>query len=136
MALSTNYLQFVTMRIIYVDFDGTIQENSYPEIGFLNTGVDDFLWNLHARGFTLVLNTYRIQIKDDSFELALQFIKEHNLPIYEHSKRKIHPEKWSADNQNQFIDDESENIPLRLSERFLGRKVVDFKNLIEYFNEK
>lgn len=43
------------MKIIYIDFDGTIQENSYPEIGFLNKGVHDFLWNLHAKGFKLVL---------------------------------------------------------------------------------
>ena len=79
------------MRIIYVDFDGTIQENSYPEIGFLNTGVYVFLWKLYDKGFKLVLNTYRIEINDDSFEFALQHIKEHNLPIFEYTERKIIP---------------------------------------------
>lgn len=123
------------MRIIYVDFDGTIQENSYPEIGFLNTGVYDFLWKLYDKGFKLVLNTYRIEINDDSFELALQYIKEHNLPIFEYSERKITPEKWFENYANQFIDDESEGIPLRLSERILNRKVVDFSNLIDHFDE-
>lgn len=121
------------MKIVYIDFDGTIQENSYPEIGVLNSGVHDFLWSLYAKGFRLVLNTYRIEINDDSFEIALQFIKEYNLPIFEHTERKIFPKKWSNTYENQFIDDESEGIPLRLSNRILGKKIVDFQMLIEYY---
>ncbi len=121
-------------KIIYVDFDGTIQENSYPEIGFLNLGVYEFLWELHLRGYKLVLNTYRIEIDNMSFESALKYIEKHKLPIFEYSNYKIVPHKWNNTSFNQFVDDESEGIPLRLSGRILNRKIVDFRSLIDYYD--
>ena len=56
----------MTDKIFYVDFDGTIQENGYPEIGLLNEFCFDVLWQLQNLGFKLILNTYRADLKNGS----------------------------------------------------------------------
>jgi len=124
-------------KIIYIDFDGTIQESYYPEIGFLNEGAYEFLWSLKGKGYQLILNSYRANINDESLHEALVFIKKYNLPIYDYNSEKIYPNEWNDYIlENKFIDDECKGIPLRKSKRILNREVVDFKKLNLMLQEK
>lgn len=126
----TNKFQKKESKIIYIDFDGTIQENNYPEIGFLNEGVSEFLSTLKNLGYELILNSYRANMNDNSLDDALNFIKKHNLPIYKYNDEKIHPTDWSQlFMENKFIDDECEGIPLKTSNRILNKVIVDFEKL-------
>jgi len=117
-------------EIFHIDFDGTIQENNYPEIGFLNEGVSEFLWTLKNLGYELILNSYRANMNDNSLNDALNFIKVHNLPIYKYNLEKISPTDWKQlFFENIFIDDECKGIPLKKSNRIFNKLIVDFETL-------
>ncbi len=47
------------MIIIVIDFDGTIVENAYPEIGELREGAVEYINKLYGEGFGIVINTCR-----------------------------------------------------------------------------
>jgi hydroxymethylpyrimidine pyrophosphatase-like HAD family hydrolase len=47
------------MIIIAVDFDGTLVENAYPEIGELLPGAKEYVNKLYDEGFGIVINTCR-----------------------------------------------------------------------------
>ena len=111
-------------KTCYIDFDGTIQENGYPEIGFLNEFCFEVLWQLHDLGFKLILNTYRADLKNGSLEAAKDFIKINNLPITTCNTIKINPKIFNPIDKEIFIDDESDGCPLKLSDRIYNKKVV------------
>lgn len=48
-----------TMKVIAVDFDGTIVENAYPEIGKPNYQLVNILIHLQKLGHTIILYTCR-----------------------------------------------------------------------------
>ena len=91
---------------IAVDFDGTIVEHKYPEIGAELPGAFDTLKALAEKGHKLILWTFR---DGDELQAALDFCLDHGIifwavnnsyPEEQHSKyisRKIHADF--------FIDD-------------------------------
>ena len=60
--------------IIYLDFDGTVVEHQYPIIGKHNPGSFEVIKKLQTAGHEIVLNTYRIEIDQDSFEEAMNYL--------------------------------------------------------------
>ncbi len=110
--------------ICFIDFDGTIQDNGYPEVGSLNENCSEILWKLHDLGFTLILNTYRANLENGSMENAIEFINQHNLPIIEYNKTKIKPKRFNPNEKEIFIDDESLDIPLMKSNKIYNKNVV------------
>ncbi len=93
---------------IAVDFDGTIVEHKYPEIGPEMLFAFETLKQLQKKGHTLILWTYRTG-KD--LEDAVAYCKENGLEFY--AVNKNHPEEteqWSDDiprklDVDLFIDD-------------------------------
>ena len=101
--------------IIAVDFDGTLCENAWPEIGKPNERLIDFLKERKRRGDHLILWTMR-----EGWELiqALNWCKDHairfdavndNLPSqkeqYGNNPRKVYAD-WYIDDHNadRFAD--------------------------------
>lgn len=93
--------------IYAIDFDGTIVENKFPEIGLLKEEAKLFIDKLVARGDKWILYTMR---EDKYLEEALIFLKQHNLvphavndnlpelkEIYQNNPRKVFA--------NVYIDD-------------------------------
>jgi len=64
---------------IAVDFDGTIVEHKYPEIGKELPFATDTLKTLKKKGHRLILWTYRT---GDELNEALEFCKERGLEFY------------------------------------------------------
>lgn len=65
--------------IIYaVDFDGTIVENDFPNIGKLHEGVRDYILEKHDEGHTIILWTTR---QNEKLDEALKFCIENGIPI-------------------------------------------------------
>lgn len=93
--------------ILAIDFDGTIAELTYPEIGELRKGADVVIRQLWEDGHKIVINTCRSGIHVAWVEMFLQKHKipyhaiNQNLPeiieMYECDSRKV-----SAD---YYIDD-------------------------------
>ena len=125
------------MKTCYLDFDRTIQELPYPEtdINFLNENCIEFVERIKELGYKLVLNTYRADLKNGSLEQALQSIAS-VVEFDEIAANKITPQPFDLNIDSLFIDDESEGIPLKLSNKILGAKVVDFAKIIALLNLK
>ncbi|MFN5444388.1 MAG: hypothetical protein ACK48V_09190 [Crocinitomicaceae bacterium] len=117
---------------IYLDFDGTVVEHFYPLIGAYNPGAIEVLYLLQAKGYELILNTYRSEIKDNSLDEALHYINQ--LPLFKKithtTTYKINPMQWDirqAIESNQlFIDDIAPDMPL-INAPKSGGKMVDWK---------
>ena len=62
--------------IYAIDFDGTIVENAFPEIGKLNPVADYFIRALKERGDKWILYTMR---EGEHLERALEYLREINL---------------------------------------------------------
>jgi len=106
------------MRTIFIDFDGTIVEHKFPDIGKPNPHAIDVIKKLHAKGHELVLNTTRADIGGKVLEDALQYTKSqgYNFDTYwsTNKRRPIIPWSMSMRSKNGsiFIDDETKGIPL------------------------
>lgn len=93
--------------IFAIDFDGTIVENKFPEIGKLKPEAEKFIRDLHARGDLWILYTMR---EGEHLRRAVRFLYDHglrpdavndNLPVmcefYGNNPRKVFA--------NVYIDD-------------------------------
>jgi len=65
-------------KIIAVDFDGTIVENAFPEIGKLKEAVAEKIRKEKEKGATIILYTCR---RGKDLEEAVEFCKANNIPI-------------------------------------------------------
>lgn len=92
------------------------------------------LYLLQAKGYELILNTYRSEIKDSSLNEALHYINQ--LPLFKKITQtttyKITPIQWNvrqAIESNQlFIDDIAPDMPL-INAPKSGGKMVDWKTV-------
>lgn len=96
--------------VIAVDFDGTIVEEKYPEIGKPKEDVFNVLVRLHNEGHRLLLWTYR---HGERLEQAVDFCKKNGVEFYAINKNfpdEIYdervPRKLLAD---IYIDDRDVN---------------------------
>lgn len=91
---------------IAVDFDGTIVENKFPEIGKPKLFAFETLKKLQQDGHRLILWTYRAE---DKLEEAVEFCRKRGVEFY--AVNKSYPEEVFEDNISRkiladiFIDD-------------------------------
>jgi len=113
---------------IYLDFVGTIVEQSDEKIGRVNFGCFEIIKKLQDAGHSFILNT---SYTGKDLENALRLINEESWmffknrhtedleikPILDVVKLKIQPDSWDWDemikNKTIFIDDYSNDIPLK-----------------------
>lgn len=105
---------------IYLDFDGTVVEHYFPEIGAENPNALNVISRLQRAGHDIILNTYRADIDQKHVQKALDFI--HSFEVLAHPIEKFLPQKLDprsfdlsqAKESNQlYIDDIAEGIPMR-----------------------
>ena len=93
-------------KTIAVDFDGTIVENKYPDIGKPMIFAFETLKKLEDEGFMLILWTYRSGKK---LQEAIDFCKDNGIEFY--AVNKSYPEEEYTDDISRkiqadiFIDD-------------------------------
>ena len=105
---------------IYLDFDGTVVEHYFPEIGAENPHAIKVIARLQAAGHEIVLNTYRADIDVQHVHEALEFIhsfEEIQQPIEKFLPEKLEPRSFDLDiakESNQlYLDDIATGIPMR-----------------------
>ncbi|CAH8283842.1 hypothetical protein EV196_103489 [Mariniflexile fucanivorans] len=99
-------MKFTENLIIAVDFDGTIVEDAYPQIGKPMIFAFETLKKLQERGHRLILWTYRHGSKLDD---AVRFCEENGVHFYAVNK-SFAEEKFNNDMSRKihadlFIDD-------------------------------
>lgn len=128
--------------IIFLDFDGTVVEHDYPRIGRENPGAFQVIEKLQNAGHDIILNTYRKDAQDNTFEEAVEYLNFH--PYYDRihidrSCNKLLPKRWNWDEMKKenviFIDDLTPDIPLKQGVQ-KNRDMVDWRELDKEFIEQ
>lgn len=126
---------------IYLDFDGTIVEHNYPEIGEYNEGCFKVIKKLQTAGHEIILNTIRSGMRNGTLEEALYYLKKnrHHLlnPLTECTIFKMPPEEWNWSSMKEsgdiYIDDIAPGIHLKKAHKVADSKMVDWKKVDEDF---
>ena len=113
--------------IIAVDFDGTLVEHAYPEIGAELDGAFQCLMQLQAAGAQLILWTMRSGLE---LEEAVAFCRERGVNFWGVNKN---PTQSSWTNSPKayaqlYIDDAAAGTPVQWTER-VNRYSVDWETL-------
>ena len=128
---------------IYLDFDGTVVEHAYPEIGALNPRSFALIRKLQNAGHRIILNTYRADLADGSLQAAQDFLNDINnelLPITECTELKIQPPVWNWEKTIEegilYIDDVCDGTPMIPNIALPYGLMVDWKTLDEWFTDQ
>ena len=112
--------------IIAVDFDGTLCQEAYPEIGEPIQETIDLVRHLHSLGDTIILYTCRT---DKYLTEAVEWCKQHKIPIdYVNENVPEKAKRYGADcrkiSADIYIEDRSINFSTKLShiEEYLTHK--------------
>ena len=112
--------------IIGVDFDGTIVENAYPEIGEPVRGALPFLRDRIRHGDKIILWTVRSGAELDE---AVEFLNDNDIILFGINNNPTQ-KKWSHSPKahcDVYIDDRALGVPLYMSGK--RRWVVDWEKL-------
>lgn len=141
-----------TMKI-YLDFDGTVVEHTYPQIGRYNAGCLEVLKKLQEAGHEIILNTMRVEFNNGTLEKAIDwFSTAHtflldksetpkatfDVKLEGHTQTKLSPSNWDWQLHNEtsciYIDDICQGIPLKRAIESNGL-MVDWVRLDIEFQE-
>ena len=120
---------------IYLDFDGTVVEHEYPDIGAYNNGSFDVIRKLQNAGHEIILNTYRADCNNGTLEEAVKYLnasgKIEAIEYFEDVKISPEPWVWELHKQTNiiFIDDITPEIPM--IENPTGYSRVDWQKVDE-----
>ena len=133
----------MNLLTIYLDFDGTVVEHAYPEIGALNPRSFALIRKLQNAGHRIILNTYRADLADGSLQAAQDFLNDINnelLPITECTELKIQPPAWNWEKTLEegilYIDDVCDGTPMIPNIALPFGLMVDWKTLEEWFTDQ
>ena len=99
--------------IVAVDFDGTLCENAYPEIGWPIWKVINYVKRLKRQGAVIILWTCRV---GEDLDKAIAWCKEHNLTFdYINEQDKEHLESFGNTYTRKiyadlYIDDKAKSV--------------------------
>lgn len=117
--------------ILAIDFDGTIVDHRFPEIGDAVPGAFDWLKAFQEAGAKLILWTMRSDDREDGGNYltdAIQFCRKNGVEFWAHN---TNPEQnsWTESPKayaHVYIDDAAFGCPLRNNPRLGGRPFVDW----------
>lgn len=118
-------------RTICVDFDGTIVDHQYPDIGQPVPGAFFYLKKYQQIGAKLILLTMRSDERQQAgnvLQQAVQFCRQNGLEFYAVNNNPDQ-DSWTTSRKvygHIYIDDAAACCPLRQNPRSGGRPYVDW----------
>lgn len=118
-----------------VDFDGTIVDHVYPEIGKPVPNAIKWLKRFNSQGANIILFTMRSDGKRDGKVLteAVNYLKQNNIGLYGINENKSQ-KSWTKSPKafgDFYIDDSAVGCPLIHPEGF-ARPCVDWEKVAEF----
>jgi putative hemolysin len=115
--------------IVGVDFDGTIVDHRYPDVGQPVPGATYWLRKFAAAGAKILLCTMRGQKTNDGDMLtpAVQYCQQQGIPLY--GVNRSPNQGWTDSPKpyaHVYIDDSAACCPLKENPRMHGRPFVDW----------
>lgn len=120
--------------IIAVDFDGTVVDHRYPEIGEEAPFAVETLRKLTGSGHKLILYTMR---SDEYLDDAIRWFNDRGIPLYG-IQYEPHQREWSKSNKcyaELYIDDAAFGCWL-VHPRGFNRPCIDWNAVQYYFDTK
>lgn len=125
----------MSMKSLYigVDFDGTVVQHKYPEIGEPLEGAIECLEKLQKAGHRLILYTMR---SGERLCQAVEYLEENGIELYavnENPSQKY----WTESPKifcNLYIDDAAAGAPLVIPER--GRPYICWTEMENFLLER
>lgn len=131
------------MSIIAIDFDGTLCEHRFPEIGMENPGAFRWLKEFQAAGARLILYTMRSDKRSEGVSAeghpatrdylteAIDWCRERGVEFWAHN---CNPEQKSWTDSPKvyahiYIDDAAHGCPMREMPRAGSRDAVDWEKV-------
>lgn len=121
--------------VIAVDFDGTVVDHRYPDIGADVPGAVESLRRLVACGCKIVLFTMR---GGEELAEAVEWYRWHGIPLYG-INRNPSQDSWTDSPKayaHVYVDDAAVGCPLRRNPRLGGRPFVDWDAVEKILMEK
>jgi predicted mannosyl-3-phosphoglycerate phosphatase (HAD superfamily) len=125
--------------IVLLDFDGTVVEHQYPAIGAYNEGCFEVVSALQNAGHEIVLNTYRIELEESSFQDAIDFLHSSQAisKVLKRTTKKINPQAWDLEKAIEtgvlYLDDIALGIPLK-NAKHSNTQMVDWLIVQEHLD--
>lgn len=90
------------LNIVAVDFDGTLCEDNFPEIGPAKPHIIKYIKSLQQSGCKIILWTCRT---GKELEQAVEWCKEHNI-VFDSVNKNLPEiqEKWGGDTRKVYCD--------------------------------
>ena len=119
--------------IIGIDFDGTLVDHRYPEIGAAVPGAVEACKALVAKGAKLVLFTMRSDGGKDGDTLsdAVRWCEQQGIELYGVNRNPTQ-DSWTSSPKaycHVYVDDAAFGCPLRDNPRSGGRPMVDWSRV-------
>ena len=111
--------------IIAIDFDGTIVDHAFPDIGKINPGAIEYLKLFQENNARLILYTMR---SGKSLEDAVSYLKTNGIDNWYGINENSDQYSWTSSSKvyaNIYIDDAAYGCPLIIHEGFY-RPAVDW----------
>lgn len=111
--------------IVAVDFDGTVVEHEYPDVGANVVGAVETLRKLVDSGVKIVLFTMRSGKELDD---AVEWYKLHGIPLFG-VNRNPDQDSWTSSPKayaHAYVDDAAVGVPLRPSSKSGNRPIVNW----------
>ena len=128
------------MKALYIciDFDGTVVDHAFPEIGAPVPGAIEWLLKLNKLGAKLILYTMRSdgQKHGDVLTQAVDYLESHGVELYGVNKNKTQ-HHWTDSPKvfaHHYIDDAAVGCPIRVVDGF-SRPCVEWETvgaMLEY----
>lgn len=125
---------------IYLDFDGTVVEHAYPNMGEPNPLAIEIITKLKNAGHEIILNTYRANLNKKLLQDAVDYMNDKvftDVGIkYLDSKKNPSPLDFeqSSNHNILFIDDISPNTPM-IRQVHVAGDMVNWTELDYQFEE-
>ena len=134
--LLTKQAELLEMKSLFIgiDFDGTVVEHKYPEIGEPIENCLEVLHKLQNAGHKLILHTMR---SGDRLEQAVEYLDDEGIIFYDVNQNKTQ-KHWTSSPKvfcNIYIDDAALGCPLDFPEGN-GRPTVDWYAVEELLKER
>lgn len=115
------------MIYIAIDFDGTLVDHIFPEVGNPVPGAVEWVKKFKEAGAVLILWTMRCDGGDyDYLTDAINYCKANGLEFDYYNE---HPQNWTTSPKvyaHRYIDDANACCPLKDNPRMGGRPFVDW----------
>lgn len=102
--------------VVYLDFDGTVVEHTFPSVGQPNPGALDVVRKLIGAGHEIILNTMRVHFGQKPMLDSIYYLSANGIEDFIPSKNKHHPLRWdvkeAVKSGELYIDDAAPNMPL------------------------